>query len=63
MSFACQFFVVVAMVASLEGDDDVDSLNASFVSAVSGPFHSKDGSVTAETQDPLSESQTSMLTL
>ena len=51
------------MVASLEGDDDVDSLNASFVSAVSGPFHSKDGSVTAETQDPLSESQTSMLTL
>ena len=52
-------FAIVAMVASMEAEDDVDSLNASFVSAMSGPFMSKDSS--AETRDPLSESQTSML--
>ncbi|KAI0212730.1 Ral GTPase-activating protein subunit alpha-1 [Lamellibrachia satsuma] len=50
--------VLSSMVASMEAEDDVDSLNASFVSAMSGPFMSKDSS--AETRDPLSESQTSM---
>ena len=47
------------MVTSTETEDEVDSLNASYVSALSGPFISKDGSGVAESQDPLNESQNS----
>ena len=48
------------MLTSMEIEDEVDSLNASFVSALSGPFISKDIPGVAESQDPLSESQNSM---